>query len=307
MVVEARRLVDEGVVEGTPAQALDAFGYEEAARHVYGMTYDEWKRAHQKKVTDEQMIKFDNSKHLWANHDKALLQARAKAPDAPMMITPSAKNEQYQGGYTLQSNVCCQDAEQLDTTSKILPAKGTRDTGAFNPPQIPDLESTVKFGILTISDRAFGNEYSTGDISGPAIVRAVHNMMNNKANFTTAIVPDETNDIQQKILEWSNDGVDIILSSGGTGMSPRDITPEATRGILDQECAGLMNFVTIECSKLQPLASLSRGTAGIRGNTIIANLPGNPKAVDEIIPILLPLLMHAFADMNVSKLSTGKN
>ena len=81
-------------------------------------------------------------------------------------------------------------------------------------------------------------------------------------------------------------------------MSARDVTPEATRAVLTLECAGLMHFVTSECSQQQPLASLSRGTAGIRNHTVIANLPGNPKGVAEVVPLLLPLLVHAVADLH---------
>jgi molybdenum cofactor synthesis domain-containing protein len=116
-----------------------------------------------------------------------------------------------------------------------------------------------------------------------------------------SIVPDDTDAIQCKLREWSDQGVALILTTGGTGMSPRDVTPEATRAVLDLECAGLMSFVTTECAHQQPLASLSRGTAGVRGQTLIANLPGNPKGVGEVVPLLLPLLLHAVADLQAEQ------
>jgi molybdenum cofactor synthesis domain-containing protein len=112
------------------------------------------------------------------------------------------------------------------------------------------------------------------------------------------IVPDESDAIQSKLKEWADSmQLDLILTTGGTGFSPRDLTPEATQAVVDRTCEGLVSFCTLECTKSQVLATLSRGTAGVRGKTLIANLPGNPKGVDEIIPILLPLALHAVADM----------
>ena len=164
--------------------------------------------------------------------------------------------------------------------------------------------------MLTISDRAFSGEYSTGDLSGPAVQEAVGSILgcsnsysSNKTNLESiqsAIVPDEIDAIQSILTEWSSsaNAVDIIITTGGTGFSPRDVTPEATSAILDRSCDGLMSFCSLALSQtVQPLAALSRGTAGVKGNTLIANLPGNPMAVKEILPILLPLALQAVADM----------
>ena len=110
--------------------------------------------------------------------------------------------------------------------------------------------------------------------------------------------------IQSKLIDWSSSSspngvsaMDIIFTTGGTGFSSRDVTPEATAKVVERKCDGLIQFCTMECSKIQPLASLSRGIAGIKDNTFIANLPGNPNGVHEIIPILLPLALHIVADM----------
>ena len=87
-------------------------------------------------------------------------------------------------------------------------------------------------------------------------------------------------------------------------MSPRDVTPEATEELLKVELSGLMSFIAVECSRVQPLATLTRGTAGILPlQTLVANLPGNPKAVGEIMPMLLPLLLHALEDMRAALVS----
>jgi gephyrin len=161
-------------------------------------------------------------------------------------------------------------------------------------------------GILTVSDRAAASQYETGDLSGPAVEDSVSSTLDAIGGDVScnivhkAVVADDVHEIQTILKDWGGDDddyCDLILTTGGTGFGTRDVTPEATVGILDRECRGLLSFVTTECSQQQPLASLSRGAAGIRGNTLICNLPGNPTGVREIVPILLPLLLHAMADM----------
>ena len=288
-------------------QALNAMGYEEAAQHVYGTTVGEWKKRHQKKATDEQMEKYNASKSLHASHDQDLLALRADKPTQPLVskaIQSSTSVTETSNGETksLLSNVCCQDVEEMTppAPTPAPDAKKTRMLAPFQPPPIPKLKSPTTVAILTVSDRAFKNEYETGDLSGPAVAKAIE-QSTKSLEISFAIVPDETDAIQSKLKEWTDQGIDLILTTGGTGMSRRDITPEATRAVLDLECAGLMSFVTTECSHQQPLASLSRGTAGIRGQTLIANLPGNPKGVGEVVPILLPLLLHAVVDLQAAQ------
>jgi molybdopterin adenylyltransferase len=308
MVLEARRMVDtagnesKDSVSDLPVQALNAMGYGEAAQHVYGMTYGEWKERHQKKATDEQMEKYNASMYMHAQHDKNLMASRAVKPAQPL-----AKAEEISGGGSntkpLLTNVCCQDVEEVSVSIQSQPvqaAKNTRTVGPFQPPPIPNLRSPTTVAILTVSDRAFKNEYETGDLSGPAVAKAIKEV-SKSLEMSFSIVPDDTDAIQCKLREWSDQGIALILTTGGTGMSPRDVTPEATRAVLDLECAGLMSFVTTECAHQQPLASLSRGTAGVRGQTLIANLPGNPKGVGEVVPLLLPLLLHAVADLQAEQ------
>ncbi|OEU17772.1 Molybdopterin binding protein [Fragilariopsis cylindrus CCMP1102] len=193
---------------------------------------------------------------------------------------------------------------------------------SFVPPIPPKISFSL--GVLTVSDRAFSGNYDTGDLSGPAVIETIQSILNNYNSnndndntpgttspsttlkmkiIETAIVQDEIKMIQDKLISWSNDddddAIDLIVTTGGTGFSPRDVTPEATTEILERKCDGLMSFCTLQCvsSQIQPLASLSRGTAGVRGRTLIVNLPGNPYAIKEILPILLPLSLHAVADM----------
>jgi gephyrin len=324
MVVEARRLVDKGDDESSnnesTAAALNAMGYEEAAQHVYGITYGEWKKRHQKKATEEQMEKYNASKSLHAAHDKTLLAARG---DKPALVVKAAAaeaaatKEKGSRPKPILSNVCCQDADEValpvapppSAAAPSAAANNSRVLCPFAPPALPTTlnkqQRPLTIGILTVSDRAFNGEYATGDLSGPAVQTAVQEVIAASSSleitFTTAIVPDNAAAIQSKLQEWSDHGtMDLILTTGGTGMSARDVTPEATRAVVHVECAGLMSFVTAECSHQQPLASLSRGTAGVRGQTTIANLPGNPKGVGEIIPLLLPLLLHALADLKTT-------
>jgi molybdopterin adenylyltransferase len=275
-VLEARQLVDQGQeqLSHDVFKALNSMGYPEAAQHVYGMTCDDWKKRHQKKSTDEQMEAFTASMPLQAKHDKELLATRTEAIKE-QSVTPS--------------NVCCQDPP-------VASNKKSRTVGSFQPPPLPsNLPSVVRVGVLTISDRAFRQEYATGDLSGPAVVQAIQNIL--PATTTSVIVPDDSEAIQSQLRVWSKEKMHLILTTGGTGFSPRDVTPEATRSILDQECAGLMAFCTTECSRFQPLSSLSRGTAGILEKTLIVNLPGNPKGVADIVPILLPILLHGLVDL----------
>ena len=321
LVVEARKLSDALKEEGNNVnqdldsilQSLDAMGYDEAAQHVYGMHYGDWKKRHSKKASDEQMKLFNDSKPVWAKHDKTILAKRAETPalkETTTAITcpPGGSTEPAS---SLLSNVCCQDVESDATVAPVNtpkpPSKKARQLPPFQAPLPPSV--SFSFGVLTVSDRAFSGEYKTGDLSGPAVQDAVKTALEiylaqgatvQVVQSEKAIVPDESNAIQLKLKEWSDDlKLDLILTTGGTGFSSRDVTPEATNVVIDKSCDGLITFCTMECSKLQPLSTLSRGTAGIRGKTLIANLPGNPQGAQEIIPVLFPLALHAIADMKV--------
>jgi molybdenum cofactor synthesis domain-containing protein len=300
MVLEARRLVDGSGRSDLPVDALNALGYDEAAQHVYGMKYEDWKKRHQKKATDEQMERYKASEPIQAKHDKDLLATRA---NKPKVRTANKEEAAATNATAVLSNVCCQDVEQVVAANKETSAvKHSRTVGPFQPPPIPtNFVRPPAIAILTVSDRAAADGYETGDLSGPAVAAAVCSITKQpQDSFVTAIVPDDSAAIQAKLKTWCNSDnaiVDLVLTTGGTGFGPRDITPEATAEVVDYEIPNLMAFCVTESSHLQPLSSLSRGTAGILNNTVIANLPGNPKAVGEILPLLLPLLLHAVADL----------
>jgi molybdopterin adenylyltransferase len=114
----------------------------------------------------------------------------------------------------------------------------------------------------------------------------------------TRLVPDEQEQIAAAIVELADDA-DLVLTSGGTGLAPRDVTPEATRSVIDREAPGIAEAMRSETARLQPLAWLSRAVAGTRGTTLVINLPGNPKAVRECLDVVGPMLGHAL------KLSSG--
>lgn len=275
-------------------------GYDEAAQYVYGMNYGDWKKRHSKKASDETMQKYNDSKFLWATHDKDLLEKRSEAPPNEKMGNGVATAGKTSGGTTtssLLSSVCCQDVDASSPTPAVQKSR-TRELAPYNPPEPPEV--SLSLGILTVSDRATSGEYETGDLSGPAVREAVESLIGSYGGkvkiqaIDTDIVPDDTEAIQVKLREWAdNSKLRLILTTGGTGFSQRDVTPEATNEVVDRVCDGLVTFCTMECAKMQPLASLSRGSAGVRGNTLIVNLPGNPKGVKEIIPVLFPLVLHA--------------
>jgi molybdenum cofactor synthesis domain-containing protein len=149
---------------------------------------------------------------------------------------------------------------------------------------------SIRAGILTISDRGYRGEYE--DESGPLIRRIVTERLG-AAVALEAMVPDARPIIQSTLTVWCDDvGLDLILTTGGTGFAPRDVTPEATRAVIERETPGLVEAMRAASLQITPHAMLSRAAAGIRGQTLIVNLPGSPKAVRENLEVILPALPH---------------
>ncbi len=148
----------------------------------------------------------------------------------------------------------------------------------------------IRAGVVTVSDKGYAGERE--DVSGPLLVRLLE-----KAGVEVAareIVPDEPERIQEVLIRLADEmGLDVVLTTGGTGFTPRDRTPEATRAVVDREAPGLAELLRFEGYRRTPMAVLSRGIAGLRGRTLIVNLPGNPKAVREGMEVLAPILPHA--------------
>lgn len=145
----------------------------------------------------------------------------------------------------------------------------------------------LEIAVITVSDRAFRGDYQ--DFSGPSIVELI-NESGLKADVTLTIVPDDKVQIKKAILH--NIGRDYIFTNGGTGISPRDVTPEVTKAICDKELPGIAEMLRRESYQETPFAVFSRGFAGIKNDTIIVNFPGSIKAVTLCTKLMLPILEH---------------
>lgn len=148
----------------------------------------------------------------------------------------------------------------------------------------------MKIGLLTISDRGARGEYE--DLSGPLMAKFFQSRTSWQVS-RRAVIPDDFETIIKTLFAWVDAGLNLILTSGGTGFSPRDITPEATRRVIEREAPGIAEALRAESLKITRHAMLSRAVAGIREKTLIINMPGSPKAVRENLDILLPILPHA--------------
>ncbi len=145
-------------------------------------------------------------------------------------------------------------------------------------------------GILTISDKGAKGQRLDENVK---VIRNSLSSLDSRA-VKYDIVPDERDVIAGKLAEWADEGnVDVILTAGGTGLSHRDVTPEATLSVVDKVVPGFTEAMRVQTASITPLAMLSRAAAGVRGNCLIINLPGNPKAVGECLEVILPAIPHA--------------
>ena len=148
----------------------------------------------------------------------------------------------------------------------------------------------IRFGLLTLSDRSSKGERE--DASGPALARLIQ--AEGWSVTRQQILPDDESAIRQSLIEWTDsEELDVILTTGGTGFSPRDVTPEATRSVIEREAPGLAEAMRAESLKITPHAMLSRVVTGIRKKTLIVNLPGSPKGAVENLQVIVPVLPHA--------------
>ena len=158
-------------------------------------------------------------------------------------------------------------------------------------------DNAISVGIITVSDKASRGERQ--DAGGPAVREVALG-----AGFATgdlAIVPDERDRIAEEIRRMADERqYDLVFTTGGTGLSPRDVTPQATLDVIDYQVPGLAEAMRAESLKQTPAAMTSRAVAGVRGRTLVVNLPGSPKGARECLEIILPALPHAVGVMRGS-------
>jgi len=156
--------------------------------------------------------------------------------------------------------------------------------------------------VLTISDSASIGKRE--DLSGPEAKRILQD-----AGFEVApveVLPDEREQIEARLRQASDENFRLVVTSGGTGLSPRDVTPEATLAVIDREVPGIAELMRLESLKITPRAALSRAAAGIRQATLIINLPGSVKGVRECLAAVRPILSHAVEVLKQSSLGCGE-
>ena len=149
---------------------------------------------------------------------------------------------------------------------------------------------SLRVGILTISDRSARGERA--DLSGPALVQASSEQ--GWSVVQQAILPDDRESVSALLAQWADSNeLDLVLTTGGTGFAPRDVTPEATLAVVERLAPGLAEAMRSASLQITPHGMLSRAAAGIRAHTLIVNLPGSPKAAVENFHVISPVLPHA--------------
>jgi len=153
----------------------------------------------------------------------------------------------------------------------------------------------IKVAILTLSDK--GSKGEREDLAGPLISEMITGIGATVEYYE--VIPDEKDLIKKKLMDYSKK-VDLVLTTGGTGLSPRDVTPEATLEVIDKEIPGIAETMRSAGLRKTNRAMLSRAVAGVRGNTLIINMPGSPKAVKEGLEAIIDVLPHAIEKINGS-------
>lgn len=150
----------------------------------------------------------------------------------------------------------------------------------------------MKVGRVTLSDRASAGVYE--DRSGPEIERVFGGQVKEPVEWVRVLIPDERAEIESALRRLCDEaGCDLVLTTGGTGPAARDVTPEATRAVIERELPGFGEIMRVQSFAKVPTSILSRSTAGTRGRSLIVNLPGNPRAIGECLPLVFPAIFEA--------------
>ena len=163
--------------------------------------------------------------------------------------------------------------------------------------------SMNRVAIITVSDRSSKGDRE--DLSGPEIEKWAKKM--NLHVSSTAIVPDEFERIKEALKKFIDDDINLILTTGGTGFAPRDVTPEASQAVIDRPASGFAEVMRIKSLEVTPHAMLSRAVSGIAKNSIIINLPGSPKAVTECLGFIEDAIHHAISLMRSDVTDCGSS
>ncbi len=165
-------------------------------------------------------------------------------------------------------------------------------------------KSIITAAILTVSDK--GSIGEREDKSGPEVASLIIDL---PAKIVARdIVADEVSLISEKLIDYiDNQGIDLVITTGGTGVTPRDVTPEATRAVLERELPGMSEAMRAESLKKTPYAMVSRALCGVRGTSLIINLPGSPRAVRENLAVVIPAIWHTVLKIKGSSEDCGAN
>lgn len=274
------------------------YSYDEALNHIYGMSYDAYKKAYQTKATADQLDKFNATKNMHAKHDPNFLQTKPNFEGPRKNISTSKTGKPAPA----LSDVCCEKpgallSSETEAVNYALKSELPRVAGV-------DKRVSIRLGVVTVSDRAYAGKYM--DESGPKIVKCFSMFAARSGSVEivtetkTSLINDDPGMISDCLISLSdNDMCNLIITTGGTGLSPRDNTPEATLAVVQREVRGIPELIRRETSKFEPKAVLSRAVAGIRRSScLIVNLPGRPKACLEALAVLLPIIGFAVRELN---------
>jgi len=153
---------------------------------------------------------------------------------------------------------------------------------------------SLRFTVITLSDRASQGVYE--DLSGPAIselISAFFKVRDIQVEITNRIIPDDPEQLTDLILKLREEGTEVIFTTGGTGLGPRDFTPDVVKPLLDKEIPGIMEMIRVKYGALKPAALVSRSIAGVTGKTLVYCLPGSRRAVQEYCQEILPTIIHS--------------